>query len=165
MKFVVPFAGLLLVLAPAAHAQISCVELGLVLQSGLSNFEQLKGAPKEDQQDVWRASFSLPGAGQCEVLKGSQGAWFYSCDELFRTETQARSAFSANVASVASCLSSWRREPAGKAISPGKVLDSAAFTGAGRDAGLTMDLEFVEFDDKQADSLWIFSTIIQRRPG
>jgi hypothetical protein len=158
-------AGLALALTPPAHAEINCVELGLVLQSGLSGFEQLKGAQREDVQSAWRASFSLPGAGECDVLKGAQGAWYYSCDDLLKSEAQGRSAFNANVAAVASCLTSWTRQPPGKSLSPGRILDSARFTGAGRDAGLTVDLEFVEFDDDGTGSLWIFSSVITRRPG
>jgi hypothetical protein len=166
MKTVTAFAaGVTLSLTPAAHAQISCVELTLVLQSGLSNFEQLKGAPDKDAQNIWRSSFSLLGAGQCDVLKGAGGAWFYTCDDGFDTEVRATSAFNASLASVASCLSSWTRQPVVNSSSPGKVLESVAFIGADASRGFTVQLERVEFDDKQAGKLWVFSTVIERRAG
>jgi hypothetical protein len=154
-----------LALAPAAHAQISCVELTLVLQSGASNFEQLKGAPAEGETDIWLASFSLPGAGECDVIKGAAGAWFYSCAVGSKTEARATSSFNEGLASVASCLSSWTRQPVVNSSSPGKVLDSVAFIGAGANRGFTVLLERVELDDSQAGKFWVFSTVIERRPG
>jgi hypothetical protein len=166
MKALVPIAAsLALALAPAAHAQISCVELTLVLQSGLSDFEQIKGAPDKDEENVWRSSFSLPGAGQCYVLKGKADAWVYTCDSVFKGESTAASAFDASVASVASCLSSWTRQPVVNSPAPGRVLDSAAFIGANLNRGFTVALELVEFDDERAGRFWALSTIVERRPG
>jgi hypothetical protein len=166
VKAFMPFAAsLALAFAPAAHAQISCVELTLVLQSGASNFEQLKGAPAEGEKDIWLASFSLPGAGECDVIKGAGGAWFYSCAVGSKTEVRATSAFNESLASVASCLSSWTRQPVANSSSPGKVLDSVAFIGADANRGFTVQLERVELDDKQAGKFWVFSTVVERRPG
>jgi hypothetical protein len=166
MKAITPIiAGLALALAPAAHAEISCVELTLVLQSGLSNFEQLKGAPDKGEKDIWFASFSLPGAGECDVIKGAAGAWFYSCAVGSKTEARATSAFNESLASVASCLSSWTRQPVVNSSSPGKVLDSVAFIGADANRGFTVQLERVELDDQQAGKFWVFSTVVERRPG
>jgi hypothetical protein len=157
-------AGFALALAPAAHAQITCVELTLVLQSGLTNFEQLKGAPAEGEKDIWLASFSLPDAGQCDVIKGAAGAWFYSCAAGSKTEARAASAFNESLASVASCLSSWTRQPVVNSSSPGKVLDSVAFIGADANRGFTVQLERVELDDKQDGKFWVFSMVVERRP-
>jgi hypothetical protein len=166
MKLITPIAAsLALALAPAAHAQINCVELTLVLQSGASNFEQLKGAPAEGEKDIWPASYSLPGAGQCDVVRGAAGAWFYSCAAGSKTEARATSSFNESLASVASCLASWTRQPVANSSSPGKVLDSVAFTGADANRGFTVQLERVELDDNQAGKFWVFSTVIERRPG
>ncbi len=163
MKAVIVLAALALL--PAAHAQISCVELTLVLQSGASNFEQLKGAPAEGEKDIWLASFSLPGAGGCDVIRGDADAWFYSCAVGSKTEARTTSAFNASLASVASCLASWTRQPVVNSSSPGKVLDGVAFIGADANRGLTVQLERVELDDAQAGKFWVFSTLIERRPG
>lgn len=94
-----------LVLAPAAHAQISCAEMSGVMREAGNDFDDIAGAEIED--GVYEASLEIGGARECyvDVLVWAS----YYC--LFQHEhpDTAFSAYGYRLSELRNCLSDWKQ--------------------------------------------------------
>ncbi len=106
MKSAIAFAaGLALALAPAAHAQVTCAEIGRVAAAAPDEFEDIAGEEIED--DLFKASYTLSGATECTVEYSFDTV--YSCLWLYGNEADATAAYNAQVVAVGGCLPTWER--------------------------------------------------------
>ena len=95
--------GLILSLAPAAHAQANCSAYEKIAAAFDSGLEPLKGKPIG--KHTFEVSTALPDSNVCEVAESDESR-SYSCSRQFPDEASARAGATAALALAKACLPS-----------------------------------------------------------
>lgn len=143
MKFAYVLAmSAALVLAPAANAQITCAQAGLIVEAAVDDFDTMTG--EETGDSVYAASFQLDGAAGCQVSFDFSSA--YACMWTFDSLEAAQNAFGDHAHALADCYSEWGREPyTANSTEPGtKTLDGRSFYAVDDEGGEFTWLAYLE---------------------
>jgi len=131
MKAFIPIAAsIVLTLAPAAYAQVSCSEINRINTEGLDDFEDITGDKVDD--DLYRATYKLSGADECNL----DYEWdsIYSCSYQFSSYASASDARNSMAAIVGSCLPGWTSSsvtPESTATDGWRTLVGTLYAGSG----------------------------------
>ena len=95
-----------LVLAPLAHAQISCQQVQDLMEAATEDFDSIAG--EEVSDTVYTASFTLEAASQCQVTLDFSST--YACVWVYDTLAPARDDYGRQVGALGGCLDGWERD-------------------------------------------------------
>jgi hypothetical protein len=95
-----------LVLAPVAHAQISCQQVQDLLEAATEDFDSVAG--EEVSDSVYTASFMLEGASQCQVTFDLSST--YACVWVYDSLASARADYGRQAGALGGCLNGWERD-------------------------------------------------------
>ena len=127
--------ALAFVLAPAAHAQLTCDDVRRLNDAVLGDFESLAGEEVDD--GVFDTSVHMAGATFCAIDLFFEAV--HSCSWDFSTEQAAVAGYNVNVATLASCISGWSQHAAGSDATPAENVRNIAethFAGGGEYDGV-----------------------------
>ena len=153
MKFVSAGLALAFALAPAAHAQITCDDVGRLNGAVLDDFGSLAGDEVDD--DIFKTSVVMAGAETCGIDLFFEAV--HSCWWRFSSEQEAVAAYNASVATLANCLPGWARHCAEEGATPATGVRNIAETHFAGDGEYT-DVEWqlvVEQGTDSAYRLWV----------
>ena len=95
-----------LILAPVAHAQISCQQVQDLMEAATEDFDSI--ADEEVSDSVYASSFELAGASQCQVTYDLSST--YACAWTFDSLASARADYGRQAAALGVCLAGWERD-------------------------------------------------------
>lgn len=132
MKLVAAFAVAVLAIAPVAHGQTVCEEVGRINASGLHRFDSIKGAfvTDEAEQELYESNATLFGAKVCQIDQYFEPR--HTCTWEFDTEAELMAAYAERAAAIAPCFEGWE-EDALLVSDPGepyRVLAGVGYLGA-----------------------------------
>ncbi len=109
MKRVAALAIAGLVLAPIAHAQTVCEDVGRISASGLYRFDSIKGAQATDEpeDELYESSATLFGSENCLIDQYFEPR--HGCIWEFDAETELLAAYVSKTTAVAPCFEGWER--------------------------------------------------------
>jgi hypothetical protein len=141
------FVAAAIALAPAAHADASCMLLQNIINGAPGGFADQKG---EELDDGWFDSkLYLTGAEECAVDL-SKGKLFY-CVWTFKTPAAANAKAAELSASAVPCLAGWKLEDTtGKQSSNNlKIIKGIGLSGAGATTGTRVNLFAESYENSQ----------------
>jgi len=99
-----------LVLAPIAHAQTACKEVGRISASGLYRFDSIKGARATDEpeDELYESNASLFGHEDCLIDQYFEPV--HACTWEFDTEASLMAAYNEKAEAIAPCLAGWEKQ-------------------------------------------------------
>lgn len=130
MKSAIPIvAGLALALAPAAHAQVTCSEMGRVAEYSKDDFDDIIGEEVDD--DYYKATYAFSGAAECTLDFGWDSV--YSCLWAYDNYAAANTALYAQRSAVSACLPGWNPEALvpSTAANGYRTIEGTYYVGAG----------------------------------
>lgn len=95
-----------LVLAPEAHAQISCQQVRDLMQAATEDFDSIAG--EEVSDTVYTASVMLEAASQCQVTFDLSST--YACVWVYDSLASARADYGRQAGALGGCLDGWERD-------------------------------------------------------
>jgi hypothetical protein len=99
-----------LAIAPLAHAQTVCEEVGSINTSGIYRFDSIKGAFVTDESidELYESNATLFGAEDCLIDQYFEPR--HVCVWEFDTEADVMAAYAAKTSAVAPCFEGWERQ-------------------------------------------------------
>src|SRR5262245_41993274 len=106
MKLIAAIAAAL-VLAPAAHAQVTCPDITALVDPSRARFATIVGRQNEDR--VHASTYGLPDAMPCEV--DFHDIAMFWCARYYPTYDEGLAAYEASVGMAKPCLAAWSVKP------------------------------------------------------
>jgi hypothetical protein len=157
MKATTPIAAsLVLALAPAAHAQVTCSEVNRLIEYSKDDFDEIAGEEVDD--DFYKATYTLAGAAECTVDYAFDSV--YGCLWVYDSYSAASAALSSQGYALLSCLSGWTPKsitPATTATDGYRTLQGTYYTGTGVNEDLEWSVGLEEHTHSQGTDwhVWV----------